>query len=169
MIYDLKKIELEQIERDHKNRIYKIERDRLKMRYFIYLDYPLCDYYGLNVSQAKRYVYADFIARFQRLKGRNVLFSMGYNNITSTILNIASKLDKPLSSFTASGFLEYQKELKLLEVGFDEEKEIIMNNEEYVSFVQKFYQFLFEKKLITLKNGLVVFDDDKIYHDDSEL
>lgn len=163
MAYDLFKIEFEQINKAMKNRLYRIERDRLKPRYFIYLDYPLCNYYGLNISDAKGYVYADFIARYKRLTGKNVLFSVGYNNTTSSILNITSMLDKPLPSFEASGFLAYQKEFKLLEIGFDEEKEIVFNSDEYISFIQKVFQFLYEKNLISLKNGLVVFDDERVY------
>lgn len=163
MLYDLPKIEFEQINKAYKNRLYRIERDRLKPRYFIYVDYPLCNYYGLNVSDAKDFVYADFIARYKRLKGKNVLFSLGYNNTTSSILNITSTLDKPLQSFEASGFLAYQKEIKLLEISCDEEKEICFNSEEYITYVQKVFQFFYDKKLINLINGLVVFDDEKIY------
>ena len=163
MLYDLKKIELEQINRAFKNRLYRIERDRLKPRYFIYLNYPLCNYFGLNVNEAKGYVYADFIARYKRLTGKNVLFSLGYNNVTSSILNIETTLDRPLSSFAASGFLTYQHEMKMLEISYDEEKEIVFNSEEYIMFIQKAFQFFHDKKLITLKNGLVVFDENKVY------
>lgn len=163
MLYDLKKVELEQLNKALSNRLYRIERDRLKPRNFIYVDYPICNYYGLNLNEAKEYIFADFIARYKRLKGKNVLFSIGYNNISSSILNITSFLDKPLNSFEASGFLSYQKELKLLEISIDEEKEICFNSEEYITFVQKIFQFLYEKKIINLKNGLVVYDDEKIY------
>lgn len=163
MLYDLKKIELEQITKAMKNRLYRIERDRLKPRYFVYLNYPLCDYYGLNISSAKGFIYADFIARYKRLTGKNVLFSIGYNNTISSILNLTTTLDKPLSSYEASGFLAYQKEMKLLEIGYDEEKEICFNSEEYITFVQKAFQFFHDKKLITLKNGLVVYDENRVY------
>ena len=94
MIYDLPKIELKQIEAANKNRLYRIERDRLKTRTFIYLNYPIVNYYGLNISDAKKYIYADFIARFERLLGRNVLFSLGYNNNDSSLLKVSSTLDK---------------------------------------------------------------------------
>ena len=110
MIYDLPKIEAYQIEKAHKEKLYRIERDRLKPRSFIFTNYPKTNYYGLNVSDAKEYVYIDFVARFERLLGRNVLFSLGYNNIDSSILNISSNLDKPLASFVAGGFNIYQKD-----------------------------------------------------------
>ena len=56
MIYDLPKIEEEQVSKAHKERLYRIERDRLKTRYFVYLNYPVTNYHGLNVSDAKEYV-----------------------------------------------------------------------------------------------------------------
>ena len=37
MIYDLPKIEAKQIEKAQKNRIYRVERDRLKSSFFIIL------------------------------------------------------------------------------------------------------------------------------------
>ena len=96
MIYDLPSIEKIQIEKAQKNKLYKVERDRLKPRYFLYTNYPKINYYGLNIAEAKRFVYSDFIVRYQRLIGKNVLFSMGYNNLDSSIYHNANILDKPL-------------------------------------------------------------------------
>ncbi len=163
MIYDLPKIEAIQIEKAHKDRLYRVERDRLKSRCFIYLNYPKINYHGLNLNEAKRYVYADFIARYERMVGRNVLFSIGYNNIDSSIFHSINKFDKPLYNFCASQFLLYQKELKLLDISFDEEKEIILSDEEYIKYVQQVFLFLYEKNLISLKHGKIVYDEKKIY------
>ena len=163
MIYDLPKVEALQIEAAHKQRFYRVERDRLKSRYFIYLNYPKINYHGLNLSEAKKYVYADFVARYERLIGRNVLFSIGYNNLDSSIYHSFNKLDKPLYNFCASQFTLYQKELKLLDISFDEEKEILFSNEEYIKFVQEVFLFLFDKGLISLKNDYVVCDEKRIY------
>ena len=163
MIYDLPKVEAKQIEKAHKNRIYRVERDRLKSRFFIYLNYPNITYHGLNLSEARKYVLADFTARYERLVGRNVLFSIGYNNIDSTIYHNSNKLDKPLYNFCASQYAIYQKELRLLDISFDEEKEILFSSEDYVKYVQQVFLFLFEKNLITLKHGLVVYDENHIY------
>ena len=163
MIYDLPKVEALQIESVHKQRFYRVERDRLKSRYFIYLNYPKINYHGLNLSEAKKYVYADFVARYERLIGRNVLFSIGYNNLDSSIYHSFNKLDKPLYNFCASQFTLYQKELKLLDISFDEEKEILFSNEEYIKFVQEVFLFLFDKGLISLKNDYLVCDEKRIY------
>ena len=163
MIYDLPKVEALQIEAAHKQRFYRVERDRLKSRYFIYLNYPKINYHGLNLSEAKKYVYADFVARYERLIGRNVLFSIGYNNLDSSIYHSFNKLDKPLYNFCASQFTLYQKELRLLDISFDEEKEILFSNEEYIKFVQEVFLFLFDKGLISLKNDYVVCDEKRIY------
>jgi leucyl-tRNA synthetase len=163
VIYDLPKVEALQIEAAHKQRFYRVERDRLKSRYFIYLNYPKINYHGLNLSEAKKYVYADFVARYERLIGRNVLFSIGYNNLDSSIYHSFNKLDKPLYNFCASQFTLYQKELKLLDISFDEEKEILFSNEEYIKFVQEVFLFLFDKGLISLKNDFVVCDEKRIY------
>ena len=163
MIYDLPKLEAKQIELAHKNRIYRVERDRLKSRFFIYLDYPKISYHGLNLSDARKYVLADFTARYERLIGRNVLFSIGYNNTDSAIYYNSNKLDKPLYNFCASQYSIYQKELRLLDISFDEEKEILFSSEDYIKYVQQVFLFLYEKNLITLKHGLVVYDDKRIY------
>ena len=163
MIYDLPKLEALQIEKAHKERMYRVERDRLKSRYFIYLNYPKINYHGLNLSEAKKYVYADFVARYQRFIGKNVLFSIGYNNNDSSIYHSCSKFDKPLYSFVASTYKTYQKELRLLDISFDEEKEILYSHEEYVKYIQQIFLFLYEKEIITLKHGNVVYNEKKIF------
>ena len=163
MIYDLPVIEKNQIEKFHKDRMYRVERDRLKTRYFIYINYPKINYHGLNLSEAKNYVYADFVARYQRLIGRNVLFSLGYNNYDSSIYNSSFKFDKPLYSYVASTFQTYQKELKLLDLSFDSEKEILFSSDEYIKYVQEVFIYLYEKEVITLKHGNVVYNDKRIY------
>ena len=163
MIYDLPKIEANQIAKAHKDRLYRVERDRLKSRYFIYLNYPKINYHGLNLNEAKRYVIADFIARYERIIGRNVLFSIGYNNIDSSIYHNCSKFDKPLYSYVASEFQTYQKELKLLDISFDEEKEILLSSEDYIKYVQQVFLFLYEKGLISLKHDNVFYSEKKIY------
>ena len=163
MIYDLKTIESKQIAKAHKMRLYKVERDRLKSRFFIYVKYPVVNYHGLNLSEARKFVYSDFVARYERLTGRNVLFSIGYNNLCPTIYSSAGKLDKPLYNFCASQFATYQKELHLLDVSFDEEKEILLNQDDYIKYVQQVFLFLYDKKLITLKHGNVVYNESKIF------
>lgn len=163
MIYDLPKVEASQIEKAHKNRLYRVERDRLKSRCFIYLNYSKINYHGLNISEAKRYVYADFIARFERLIGRNVLFSIGYNNIDSSIYNNQNRLDKPIYNYCASQYALYQKELKLLDISFDEEKEILFSSEEFIKYIQQIFLFLYDKNLISYKKGLVVSDSIRVY------
>lgn len=163
VIYNLPEIESIQIERAHKDRMYRVERDRLKTRYFIYLNYPKINYHGLNLSEAKKYVYADFVARYERLVGRNVLFSIGYNNNDSSIYNSSAKFDKPLYSYVASTFQIYQKELKLLDISFDSEKEILFSSEEYIKYVQDVFLYLYEKDIISLKHGNIVYSDKKIY------
>ena len=163
MIYDLPKIEAKLIESAHKDRLYRVERDRLKSRYFIYLNYPKINYHGLNLSEAKKYVYADFVARYQRLIGRNVLFSLGYNNNDSSIYHSCFKFDKPLYSYVASTYKTYQKELRLLDISFDSEKEILFSHDEYVKYVQQIFLFLYEKEIITLKHGNVIYNDKKVF------
>lgn len=163
MIYNLPEIELTQIQKASKNGLYKVERDRLKSRFFIYLNYPKINYHGLNLNEAQRFVYGDFIARYQRLIGRNVLFSIGYNNVDSSIFKHSAKLDKPIYNFCASQFTVYQKQLRLLDVGFDEEKEILLSSDDYTKYVQQVFLFLYDKNLINHKFSLVVHSDDRIY------
>ena len=163
MIYDLPSIEKIQIEKAQKNKLYKVERDRLKPRYFLYTNYPKINYYGLNIAEAKRFVYSDFIVRYQRLIGKNVLFSMGYNNLDSSIYHNANILDKPLYNIVDLQYKTYQKELSSLEISFDNEKEIIYSNANYIRYVQEVFLQLYEKKIISLKHGLVVHNGNKIF------
>ena len=166
MIYNLPEIESEQIKSQHELRVYKTERDRLKPRFFIFIPYPKINFLGLSISDAKGYVYADIFARYNRYIGNNVLFSIGYNNNHPSVLKMTSNLSKPLYAFSGSGYESYQKELKLLDIGFDKEKEIFANSADYVEFIQNIFQFLYDKGLIELRNEFCVYNEEKYFTSD---
>ena len=163
MIYDLHSVEKIQIEKAQKDRLYKVERDRLKPRYFLYTNYPKVNYFGLNLSEAKRFVYSDFVVRYQRLIGKNVLFSIGFNNLDSSIYHNANLLDKPINNFIEAQYKIYRNELSALEISFDKEKEIIYSHPNYIRYVQEVFQYLYKKNIISLKHGIVVYNDKKIF------
>ena len=163
MIYDLLSVEKIQIEKAQKERLYKVERDRLKPRYFLYTNYPKVNYFGLNLSEAKRFVYSDFIVRYQRLIGKNVLFSIGFNNLDSSIYHNANILDKPVSNFIETQYKMYRDELSSLEISFDKEKEIIYSDPNYIKYVQEVFRYLYNKKIISLKHGIIVYNEKKIF------
>lgn len=163
LIYDLPSIEKKQIELAQEQHLYRIERDRLKPRFFLYTSYPTINYYGLDLTETKKFICADVMARFQRYLGKNVLFSVGYDNLSNEIYNVAAKLGKTAHSFNIAGFLPYQKQLRLLDISFDSSGELCLNSEEYTYFVQKFFYHLLDQELIKQEVGYLVYDDKKVY------
>ena len=163
MIYDLHSVEKIQIEKAQKDRLYKVERDRLKPRYFLYTNFPKVNYFGLNLSEAKRFVYSDFVVRYQRLIGKNTLFSIGFNNLDSSVYHNANLLDKPIYNFIETQYKIYRNELSALEISFDKEKEIVYSHPNYIRYVQEVFQYFYKKNIISLKHGIVVYNDKKIF------
>ena len=163
MIYSFQEIEEKQRKKALKERYYKIERDRLKPRLFLFIDYINTKSYGLNISDAKPYVYLDFIARYERLVGKNVLFSLGYNNINSLLIDAATNMNKPLYSFFTDGYKVYQRDFRMLELSFDAEKEIAMNSIDYITYIQKVFKEFYTKGLISIENTYQAISDKKIY------
>lgn len=163
MIYNLPEIEKAQIEFARKGRIYRIERDRLKPRFFLYASYPTIDFDGLNVTNARKYVYVDFMARFLRLQGYNVLYSLGYNNTNPKIIDSEALLSKPAYSIATTGTSFYENDFNLLDLSIDSEKEIYFDSPDFVKYVQKNFALLYEAKVISYYNEEICFDDKKLY------
>ncbi len=101
-----KKWEIEQI--------FEPQIDSKKEKFFITVPYP----YGnsaLHIGHGRTNTTADLIARYNRLKGKNVLFPMGYHVSGSPVLAISDSLlrgDKKQIEITREAISDYVKDKK---------------------------------------------------------
>lgn len=164
MGYNLPEIEKVHIEENLNNHTYNLERDRLKTRYFLYASFPIVNYYGLSLLDAKAFIYADMVARYNRYIGKNVLFTVGYDMVSLEVLEAAMKQQKQVHNFLENGYLPYQKQINLLDIGYDDIRNIFLNSEEYTTYLDKFFYYLFDKGLVNRSYSVIVYDNRHVFH-----
>lgn len=144
MSKDIFKIENQVREQYESKRYYRLENDKIKIKECVYFTYPLIDSPLLQINHARNVIIADVYSRYLRLKGRNVLFSVGCDDIGSLIVNNNVNLEFKNS---------FKEQYKLLDIGFDKEKEILTSNKKFIKFMQEIFIDLFKKEYIDFQNG----------------
>lgn len=142
------------------NRIFRVDTDRLRKRKSIYTSFPTIKQNGFTGGDVRGYLLADTYARYYRMNGYNVLYNMGFNN-----LSFSSYLEGSIQQSPNDFLHEYQDTLKALGIGYDYDKEILFNDATYIEYLQKNFLELFKNNYISYKNKEVYVCENKIYHD----
>ncbi len=74
------KIEKKWQDRWEKKKAFVAKEQRTKKKFYVLEMYPYPSGSGLHMGHAFNYTIGDILARFMRMKGRNVLYPMGYDS-----------------------------------------------------------------------------------------
>ena len=87
-----KEIQDKWIKRWNDSKIFEIDINRNKKKYFLTVAYPYPNS-PQHIGHARTYTLADVNARYKRMKGYNVLFPMGFHYTGTPILAMAKRLE----------------------------------------------------------------------------
>ena len=87
-----KEIQDKWIKRWNDAKIFEIDINRNKKKYFLTVAYPYPNS-PQHIGHARTYTLADVNARYKRMKGYNVLFPMGFHYTGTPILAMAKRLE----------------------------------------------------------------------------
>ncbi len=113
--------------------------------YLIMFPYPSGS--GLHVGHVESYAAIDILARYQRMKGKNVMVPIGYDSFGLPAENYAIKTGVHPSKTTKTAINTFRQQMKSVGLAFDWDREISTSDPEYY----KWTQWLF---LLFYKNGL---------------
>jgi len=112
----------------------------------------------IHMGHVRNYTIGDALARYKKLQGFNVLHPMGWDSFGLPAENAARENNLHPKDWTKKNIETMKKQLKLLGLSLDWDREISTCEPEYYKHQQEFFIELFEKNLVYKKDTYVNWD-----------
>jgi len=112
----------------------------------------------IHMGHVRNYTIGDALARYKKLQGFNVLHPMGWDSFGLPAENAARENNLHPKDWTKKNIETMKKQLKLLGLSLDWNREISTCDPEYYKHQQEFFLELFEKDLVYKKDTYVNWD-----------
>ncbi len=112
----------------------------------------------IHMGHVRNYTIGDVLARYKKLQGFNVLHPMGWDSFGLPAENAARENNLHPKIWTKKNIETMKKQLKLLGLSLDWNREISTCDPEYYKHQQEFFLELFKKKLVYKKDTYVNWD-----------
>ncbi|MBR1398802.1 MAG: leucine--tRNA ligase [Alphaproteobacteria bacterium] len=140
--YNFKSIEhkWQKIWEDEK--VYKVEIDKSKEKFYALVEFPYPSGAGLHVGHPRSYTALDVISRKKRMQGYNVLYPMGFDAFGLPAENYAIKTGVHPAVSTRENIANFTRQLKSIGFSFDWDRSFATCDPEYYKWTQwMFIQF----------------------------
>lgn len=124
MEYNFVEIENRWREEWKKNRVYKVEIDKRKPKYYVLDMFPYPSGAGLHVGHPLGYIASDIYSRYKRLRGFNVLHPMGYDAYGLPAEQYAIQTGQHPAVTTENNINRYREQLDKIGFSFDWDREV---------------------------------------------
>jgi leucyl-tRNA synthetase len=112
----------------------------------------------IHMGHVRNYTIGDVLARYKKLCGYNVLHPMGWDSFGLPAENAARENNLHPKEWTKKNIETMKRQLKLLGLSLDWDREISTCDPEYYKHQQEFFLELFKKKLVYKKDTYVNWD-----------
>ena len=109
----------------------------------------------LHMGHVRNYTIGDVISRYQRLNGKNVMQPIGWDAFGLPAENAAIKNNSAPAKWTYENIDYMKRQLKMLGLGYDWDREVATCTPEYYRWEQWFFTELYNKGLVYKKTSSV--------------
>ena len=144
MGYDFKSIEKKWQKYWNDNKVYKVDIDKTKPKYYVLDMFPYPSGAGLHVGHPLGYIASDIYSRYKRQKGFNVLHPMGYDAYGLPAEQYAIQTGTHPAITTEKNIKRYREQLDKIGFSFDWDREVRTNDPKYFKWTQWTFIQLFK-------------------------
>lgn len=127
--------------------IFKVYENSKKKKFYCLEMYPYPSASGLHMGHALNYTIGDIFARFKRMQGFNVLYSMGFDSFGLPAENAAVKAKSHPKKFTEEAIANYIKQMKSLGLSYDWDRMVETHKPNYYKWDQWIFLKMYKQGL----------------------
>ena len=136
MEYNFEEIEKKWQEYWRDNKIYHVEIDHAKPKFYVLDMFPYPSGAGLHVGHPLGYIASDIYARYKRLKGFNVLHPMGYDAYGLPAEQYAIQTGTHPAITTEKNINRYREQMDKIGFCYDWDREVRTSDPHYYKWTQ---------------------------------
>ncbi len=130
-----------------KNKIFKAELNHEKKKFYCLDMFPYPSGNGLHVGHPEGYTATDIYCRYKRMKGFNVLHTMGWDAFGLPAEQYALKTGVHPAKTTKKNIATFKKQIQSLGFSYDWDREINTTDPDYYKWTQWIFLKIFKKNL----------------------
>ncbi|MBU1198782.1 MAG: leucine--tRNA ligase [Nanoarchaeota archaeon] len=138
-----------------KEKIFEVEMDKSKPKFYTIEMFPYPSGSGLHMGHARNYVIGDVFARFKIMNGFNVLHPMGFDSFGLPAENAAIKAKSHPKIFVENAIKNFIKQQKALGLSYDWSRMITTHTPGFYKWDQWVFLQMYKKNLAFKRNASV--------------
>ncbi len=153
--YDFKEIEKKWQANWESEKVFEVTEDDSKDKCYVLEMFPYPSGSGLHVGHAFNFTIGDIYARYQRAKGKNVLYPMGFDALGLPAENAAIRNGTHPKEYTKKSTDYFRNQMKKLGFSYDWSREVNTTHPNYYKWDQWIFLKMLEKGLAYKKKSSV--------------
>ncbi len=153
--YDPKKIEEKWNKKWLADKVFKVADRSAKPKYYQLETFPYPSAAGLHMGHPKGYTAEDIHARYMRMRGYEVLYTMGWDAFGLPTENYAIKVGRDPHEVARENTDNFRRQVQMFGFSYDWDREIDTSSPEYYKWTQWLFIRLYKRGLAYRKGAKV--------------